>query len=36
MSRSAVDDSLRLLRVQGLITWVQDPMTSIKTYAVKP
>jgi DNA-binding transcriptional ArsR family regulator len=36
MSRSAVDDSLRLLRVQGLITWVQDPMTSIKTYKVKP
>ena len=35
MSRSAVDDCLRLLRVQDLIVWTQDPMTSIKTYAVR-
>ena len=35
MSRSAIDDCLRLLRVQGLIVWTQDPMSSIKTYAVK-
>ena len=35
MSRSAVDDCLRLLRIQGLILWTQDPMTSIKTYKVK-
>ena len=35
MSRSAIDDCLRLLRVQGLIVWTQDPMTSIKTYSVK-
>jgi len=35
MSRSAIDDCLRLLRVQGLVLWTQDPMTSIKTYKVK-
>ena len=35
MSRSAIDDCLRLLRVQGLIVWTQDPMSSIKTYSVK-
>ena len=35
MSRSAIDDCLRPLRVQGLIVWTQDPMTSIKTYSVK-
>ena len=36
LSRSAIDDCLRLLRIQGLIVWTQDPMTTIKTYAVKP
>ena len=35
MSRSAIDDCLRLLRVQGLVVWTQDPMSSIKTYSVK-
>ena len=35
MSISAVDDCLRLLRVHGLIVWVQDPMTKTKTYSVK-
>jgi DNA-binding HxlR family transcriptional regulator len=32
---STMEDCLRVLRIQGLILWVQDPKTNIKTYMVR-